>query len=398
MQGFTGLWRRLLSHWESARFHGAGNPRRQRLRPDCRIAAEIEKLQSRELLSSVTYHGGALISNVEVQNVYLGSDWQTSRGLKAQEARLNAFSSMLVQSTFMDGLTLAGYNVYRGTSSPSVVVNMSLDKTVPLDDSQIQTDLQALIKSGKVQDADPNRLYLIYVEPGMEVTLLGASSRQGLLGYHGAFAGKTTEGTSINIHYAVMVYPGFPNPPGNSTQNLGHGAIAVNSIGQLTIVTSHELAEAVTDPDAEIAILGGSSTLFGWRDDTTGEEVGDIVQNFHMIYKGFEIQAIATQQEAPISFNAITQKLTAPTGLALAPGNSASTGVLSWGASPLAQGYRIFQIIGGQRIQIGSTDASTASFKLSNLQTGVPVSFLVEAFNSSLTADSAVITGTPPFA
>jgi len=35
---------------------------------------------------------------------------------------------------------------------------------------------------------------------------------------------------------------------------------------------------------------------------------------------------------------------------------------------------------------------------LSNLQTGVPVSFLVEAFNSSLTADSAVITGTPPFA
>ena len=37
----------------------------------------LESLESREV-PSVTYHGGAVLQNVEVQPVYLGSDWNTA--------------------------------------------------------------------------------------------------------------------------------------------------------------------------------------------------------------------------------------------------------------------------------------------------------------------------------
>src|SRR5260370_47036 len=80
------------------------------------LPAQVEQLESRELLT-VTFQGGAVLTNVQVQNVYLGSDW-SGKALQNQAAQLDKFDSMLVQSPFMDGMTLAGYNVYRGSASP----------------------------------------------------------------------------------------------------------------------------------------------------------------------------------------------------------------------------------------------------------------------------------------
>src|SRR5881275_229376 len=48
----------------------------------------FERLESREMLT-VTYHGGALLTHVEAQPVFMGSDWSSSSSLTSQAASLN---------------------------------------------------------------------------------------------------------------------------------------------------------------------------------------------------------------------------------------------------------------------------------------------------------------------
>jgi len=70
-------WNWFASQIKAAAFK---NGCKSRLRPNggfSPIAAEIERLESRELLT-VTYHGGALLTAVEAQAVYLGGDWNSN--------------------------------------------------------------------------------------------------------------------------------------------------------------------------------------------------------------------------------------------------------------------------------------------------------------------------------
>ena len=100
--------------------------RPRRTSPFCSIAAEVQKLESRELLT-VSFHGGALLAHVEAQAVYLGSDWQNSASLRSQAGQLDQFVSTIVNSAYMDALTSAGYGVGRGTSSGGILVNAAFN-------------------------------------------------------------------------------------------------------------------------------------------------------------------------------------------------------------------------------------------------------------------------------
>ena len=66
---------------------------------------------------AVTFHGGALLGNVETQAVYLGSDWTGNSDLKNQSQQLDQYLDYLVQSPYMDMLASASYGVSRGSSS-----------------------------------------------------------------------------------------------------------------------------------------------------------------------------------------------------------------------------------------------------------------------------------------
>jgi hypothetical protein len=307
-----------------------------------------------------------------------------------------------VQSKFVDGLTLAGYNVFRGTTNAGVVDNIVLDKNLlgsnngfgGITDSQIRGELQSMITAGTMQSPDSNRLYMVYVEPGVIITGPDGSSNSVLefLGYHGGFAGQNAAGGAQNIYYAVMAYPGYPTGgAGNSTQQLGF------SFNQLTVVASHELAEAMTDPGVQFAIDTGDLSFAGWFDDNTGEEVGDIEQSVLLTFQGYLIQSIATQDEIPISFNSVPQSLAAPQNLVLTAGSSASNGQLSWSSVGMAQGYRVYSVVGSQHKLLATVDAFHTSIQLTGLPTGATASFLVEAFDGKSIADSKVITGKAPF-
>ncbi|MGH7138667.1 MAG: hypothetical protein ACREHD_23220, partial [Pirellulales bacterium] len=229
-------------------------------------AIRFERLEARELLT-VTYNGGALLTNVEAQAVYLGSQWSTNSSLQSQATATDQYLSTLVGGSYMDMLNNAGYGVGRGTSTTGVVDNISISTSIALNDSQIQSDLATMISNGQVQTPDANRLYMVYVEPSIVVQMGSATSQTSFLGYHGAFA----DGNSV-IHYAVMPYPGAPNPT-PSSQGFS------SAFNELTAVSSHELAEAVTDPNVNYSTLG-------WYDYQQNGEIGDLAVGHYATITG----------------------------------------------------------------------------------------------------------------
>src|SRR5438874_1097797 len=260
------FWSRLRS-FVSGSLNGRKNHtshrRNRRARGHVLGAGRFERLESREMLT-VTYHGGALLTHVEAQPVFMGADWASNSALTSTAASLNTYVGYLVNSNYMDMLTTAGYNVGRGTETAGATLNLTLNKTTGLTDTQIHSNLQAAISAGQVAAPDAQRLYVVYVEPGVVVKLGRDTSQNSFLGYHGAFAGRTAGGQAADIRYALMPYPGTPNP---SPSSQGYST----SFDELTSVSSHEIAEAVTDPDVNYKALG-------WYDDQKNGEIGDLTE------------------------------------------------------------------------------------------------------------------------
>ena len=349
------------------------------------VAAQVEQLEARALLT-VTFHGGALLTAVNAQAVYLGSDWQNTPSLQTTKGQLDQFVTTVVQSPYMDLLTNAGYNVGRGTAAAGAVDNITLSKTSGVTDAQIQGDIQAMINAGQAQAPDANNLCIVYVEPGVVIKTSFGASNTAFLGYHGAFAGHTASGTPEDIHYAVIAYPGAPN---FSSASQGF----TSDLNDLTAVTSHELAEAVTDPNVNYKALG-------WFDDQLNGEIGDLAVGHFSTVNGFLVQDVVNQQDQIIS-PGTTQppppppsSLTAPVVTAKAV--NTTTANLSWGAVSGAQGYNVFEVIGGQNRLLGSVSSSTTSVNVVGLSPGTTHTFVVEAFSGTTTADSNPVSVTTP--
>src|SRR5262249_33205701 len=126
---------------------------------------------------------------------------------------------------------------------------------------------------------DSNRLYFVYVEPGVAVTLGSDNSITSFLGYHNNFT--LNDGTPV--YYAVIPYAGPPN-----------ATIPTIPFDQLTEVSSHELAEAVTDP------VPGQ----GWYDYDLNGEIGDIVNGQSVRLNGYLVQKEASKDDQPLDPNA----------------------------------------------------------------------------------------------
>jgi Bacterial Ig-like domain (group 3) len=223
----------------------------------------VERLEEREV-PTVLYYGGNVLPHVEAQALFLGDKWSSDSSAAAKVATLNNFLGDVTGGPYMDALTQAGYGVGRGSASPGAVDNVTIPSNSTISDASIQREIQADIKNGLLQAPDANRLYVVYVAPNVAVNL-GAgqgTTQQGVLGYHGAFAGQDASGNGTVIRYAVVAYPG------GTVRNSSMGTTAID---QLTAVTSHELAEAVTDPDVNYSRLG-------WYDPRRGE-IGDISEN-----------------------------------------------------------------------------------------------------------------------
>jgi len=270
-----------------------------------------ETLEDRRMMT-VTYHGGAVLPHVEVQGVYYGQDWYNNGALYNQAGQMEGFLNTLVRGSYMDMLTNVGYGVGRGTQDQGRLWLANPNKSQWLTDSGIRGQLQSMIYNGTLKTPDSNRLYVVYVEPGVAILNdhdNSSNSQKDFLGYHGAFAGRDLYGRAADIHYAVIAYPGGYNPTAAADGFR-------TSFDQMTEVTSHEVTEAVTDPNVNYKYEG-------WYDDNRNGEIGDLANLKKVYWDGYCVQLevnAADQLIAPYGWSYYTSygTFSAPSSRALA--------------------------------------------------------------------------------
>ena len=240
----------------------------------------------------LNYYGGRVISNVQVAVVF----WTSSVDATTQ-SQIEGFYSTVTTSSYMDllseydtvGLTsvsdgLLGSNqlIGQGTAIGPFTVTPNINTTTTVDDNDIQAELQAQITAGHLPApatdgaGNVNTLYMVYFPLGYTITLQGAFSCQQFCGYHGTYVNN-----NLSIPYGVM-----PDLSGSCNGRCGSDPTVFNN---LTSVSSHELAESITD--TEVGLVPGNIPVrpLAWYDQTYGE-IGDICNHQHVTLSGYTVQ------------------------------------------------------------------------------------------------------------
>jgi hypothetical protein len=198
--------------------------------------------------AQLVYNNGPLLTAVQVFTIFWGAAWQQAP-LSDTLHSLNSFFDYILTSPLISQLaeySVQGQTIGHGSHVGTTTLTTS-DPGTSVDDSAIQQMLNNNIACNSAfPQPTANTLYLVYLPSGVTVTAGGSSSCQTFCGYHDAINGQ--------IYYGVMPYPDCTG----CTSNL-------STFASLTVSSSHELCEAITDP------VPGQ----GWYDQNNGE-IGDI--------------------------------------------------------------------------------------------------------------------------
>ena len=178
---------------------------------------------------SLIDHGGLEIPNAAFKQVFYNGSTYDANTATGINGFVNAFGSGVPDYTIIQqygshapiapGITNAG--VYNGSGGTPATIS----------DTQIQQYLAGLFAGGLA--ASSSTIYGVYLPAGTTSTMGSSSSCTSYCGYHSHF---TYNGTQIK--YAV-----FPWLSCSGCTLSGR-----STLDMLTIVTSHEIREAVTDP------------------------------------------------------------------------------------------------------------------------------------------------------
>jgi hypothetical protein len=212
-----------------------------------RMRPTLEALEDRLVPTNITFNGGPLIPNVQVNNIEMGPQ------------PLN--TGTLMSALAKDYLPLLSpyYNVGAGVlhSTASVAPLAGNNPT----DTQVQNVILQAINLGTVAPPDANQLYFTFLAPGQSV--VGYTADVG--GYHSAFF---VYHDATGYHELI---PGQPYPVGTVFIPVNYAVSFGQDANQISATASHELAEAVTDPQP----------LSGYADPSGGfynSEVADIYE------------------------------------------------------------------------------------------------------------------------
>lgn len=196
----------------------------------------------------LTYRGGPLLASPQVFLLFWGDAWQSEPHATVM-GRLRDFFGFVLTSPLLDQLAeydVPGYTIGHGTLTGAAFVPGTPPATVA--DADVQQFVRDQITSNPaVPQPTASSLYFVYLPPGVTSQMGGSASCVNYCGYHD---------NADSLYYALMPYPDCDGCVG--------GLAAVDA---LTSTSSHELCEAITDPQP-------SGTL-GWYDDANGE-IGDI--------------------------------------------------------------------------------------------------------------------------
>ena len=226
--------------------------------------------------TGLTYRNGPLITSVQIKTIFWGAAWQGPQA--ALLTQINQFFQFIVTSSYIDQLSeynVAGFAIGHGALAGSQTITIPAP-AVATSDADIQNliSTHASLLSPRHPPPPPpvnNTLYFVFLPPGIQVSMGGGTSCgavNGFCGYHGVIAGTTL--------YAVVPYPGCS----------GCGSTIYKPIDAITMFSSHELAEAITDP------LPGH----GWYNDTLGE-IGDFCNQQPKQLGGYNVQKLWSNRQ-----------------------------------------------------------------------------------------------------
>jgi hypothetical protein len=242
--------------------------------------------------------GAPVIGHAEVETVYWGQDWTSPSGplpylqpgqtyssygrssssfSKGDNQRTiqetDNFFTNITNSPYMD--LLNQYGAYRGLFeghdiAPSSTSPPASGTTVF--DSQIQAMLKGEIASGRVPSpSDANQLYFVLTPPDVVIND-GQTSSPSFGGYHSYFK---DDALGVMVHYAVIVFPIGPST------DYAFPLIGYNA--------SHELAEAVTDPEG--------NAWFDHTIGTNGGEIGDLGLSLEYALNGYNVTGVWSNKD-----------------------------------------------------------------------------------------------------
>jgi len=229
----------------------------------------------------LSYYGGPVISNLQVVVVFWGPDVYpaVTDGIAGffqnitNSAYLDLLSEYDTNVTPIGGGTGSNQSIGRGTYGGSFTIAPSVCNVTPctITDDQVQAELLSQLNAAQLptpeldSNGNVNTLYMIYFPPGVTIELENFSSCVQFCAYHNS--------TNSTFNSKTLVYGVMPDfsPPDGCRQGCGSGTDFEN----ITAVSSHEIAEAVTDIDA--ASNSPYSPPLAWIDSAFGTgEIGDI--------------------------------------------------------------------------------------------------------------------------
>jgi MYXO-CTERM domain-containing protein len=318
------------------------------------------------------YHGGKVIQNVKLFAVYWGMN--AGNGTPDQ---YDKFYGGMAQSAYFDWLREYNTPTPDSPSGPMQKVGRGqsighyIDPNPPtsteLQESDIQTWLSGLVKGGKIPAPDDNTLYVTYYPSGVNITDPGGKkSCSYFCAYHSGFDDSVS---GKRIRYAVM-----PDQSGSCAGGCG-GAPDVFS--NSCSVVSHEIQEAVSDPD----VWAGGQTDLGWYDDANGED-GDICN------------AMQSQISTPNGMYTVQQIWSQKQGACV---SSDSTVTVADFALAIDNNAPKAALGGTATAKVTATPVGTATAMLNVTATGLPMGVTAAFAPSSLMSNaSTVVTFTVP--
>jgi hypothetical protein len=230
------------------------------------VRPTLEVLEDRTVPTNITYGGGPLLTHVRVNDIVMGAQ--------------PVDTSALMQALVRDYLPMLSpyYNVGAGTLR-------SIASATPFagnpSNAQVQNLVLREINAGVVAAPDASQLYFVFLAPGQSVSDYTIPD---LGGYHSAFL-AIHDATGYHLPTPGAVYPSPPQfvvipyavQYGQDSQHIQKGA-------------SHELAEAVTDPQP----FSGYADRSG---DLANGEVADIYDfDAPFLLDGYQVAVLSGPQ------------------------------------------------------------------------------------------------------
>ncbi len=192
---------------------------------------------------SLIDHGGPEISNAQFQAIYynpsVAESTATPNGTTVR-SWVDGFTNIFSDGQAYTGSTTSDYTIITQYGSANPIANtlptiasvVDIQSTTNrITDSGVQNYLATVFSRG-IATASANTVYGVYFPHGMKIALQGGTSCSAFCGYHSHF----------NYGGIVIKYAVFPYTDCRACSVSGKTVADI-----LTIVTSHEIREAVTD-------------------------------------------------------------------------------------------------------------------------------------------------------